>query len=84
MDESKIMAKTMTLELKTAKFELVWRSHTHTKYMHQRQDIVDEALKLLEGVWPLKEPTRLIGIRFNNIRSRNQALVNSMPESQQT
>jgi hypothetical protein len=28
------------------------------------------ALKLLDCLWPLKEPIRLIGIRFNSIRTK--------------
>jgi hypothetical protein len=69
VDQSKIMAKTMTLEIKTATFEVIQRSMTSNHFMHKKDDIVCEALKLLHQVWPLKEPTRLIGLRFTNIRS---------------
>ena len=70
LTESRLMAKTMTLELKTVKFENIQRSMTFSTFIYQHKDILNEAYKLFRGLWPLDHASRLLGIRFNNIRSR--------------
>lgn len=64
------MAKTMTLEVKTVKFDIRQRSCTFPIFIYRKKDLIDESIKLLKDLWPLDEPCRLLGIRFNNIRSR--------------
>ena len=69
----KLMAKTMTLEAKTVKFDIRQRSCTYHVFIHSKKDIVDEAMKLFKDLWPLEDPCRMLGIRFNNIRSQPAA-----------
>ena len=73
MGDQYLMAKTMTLEAKTVKFDVRQRSCTFHVYIYRKKDLLDEAMKLLKGLWPIDEPCRLLGIRFNNIRSRGSA-----------
>ena len=70
LTDSKLMAKTMTLELKTVKFDVRQRSNTFPAYIFRKRDLMQESLKLLKGLWPLQYASRLMGIRLNNIRSR--------------
>ena len=77
LDDQAVMAKQMTLELKTSKFELLFKQHTFHRYIYNREDIQAGALKLLEALWPIKEPTRLIGIKFNNIRLKSSQAAES-------
>ena len=66
----------MTLEVKTVKFEVRQRSCTFHQFIYRKKDILEEAIKLLKGLWPIDQPCRLLGIRFNNIRSRQQGSSN--------
>ena len=70
VNDLRLMAKTMTLEVKTVKFDIRQRSCTFHSYIFRKKDILDESMKLFMGLWPIDEPCRLLGIRFNNIRSR--------------
>ena len=70
LTESRLMAKTMTLELKTVKFDVKQRSNTFNAYIYRKRDLMQESVKLLKGLWPLTIASRLMGIRLNNIRSR--------------
>lgn len=63
------MGKILTLELKTAKFEKKQRSTTLTHFMHDSDEIKAQAFKLLKDLIPVKDPIRLIALRFNYIRS---------------
>ncbi|CDW84079.1 dna polymerase iv kappa [Stylonychia lemnae] len=61
--ESQLVAKTLTLELKTSKFNIKQRSTTFHQYIQEKNDIVRASEELLNVMWPINEPVRLIGIR---------------------
>ena len=64
------MAKTLTLELKTVKFNIKQRSTNFNNYVFERSDIVRASEELLNVMWPIGEPVRLIGIRLMGLRSK--------------
>ena len=51
LEDSKIMAKIMTLEVKNAKFDMVQRSTQTTNFVHKESEVVTEAVKLLQQMW---------------------------------
>jgi len=43
---------------------------TYNHFLFRKHEILHEVSKLLRGLWPMDDPSRLIGIRLNNIRSQ--------------
>lgn len=72
--ESKLVARTVILEFKTIKFDNKQRSTTFQHYIFEKQDIIKASVELLKHLWPINEPSRLIGIRFMHLRSRANAV----------
>eukprot|EP00347_Sterkiella_histriomuscorum_P019036 403343212 len=70
LKESELMAKTLTLELKTVRFNIKQRSTNFHTYIWEKSDIVRASEELLNVMWPVGEPVRLIGIRLMQLRTR--------------
>ena len=70
--ESKLVAKTLTIEFKTVKFNIRQRSTTFHHYVFEKGDLCKASLELLKIMWPIGEPVRLIGIRLMHLRSRTK------------
>ena len=74
LNESQLVARTVILEYKTIKFDNKQRSTTFQNYIFERKDIIKTSVELFKMIWPLAEPTRLLGIRFMHLRSRNSSV----------
>ncbi len=65
--------KTLTLKIKYFDFEIHTRSYTFQHYVHNRKDIFDKILELLNSTFP-ERPVRLLGISLSNLESnRNRS-----------
>jgi hypothetical protein len=62
-----LLAKTITLKLKTVNFELLTRSNTLTKYIQESSDIFEHGFKLLEKLLPIN--IRLMGVCMSKLKS---------------
>ena len=66
------MAKTITIEIKTSKFEVKQRSITLNHYIHRQSSIEIESQKLLRQLLPIQDMCRMVGVRLSNIRKRSE------------
>ena len=53
LTESQLMAKTVTVEVKSVKFETKQHASTVKNYIYQRKDLLSVVMKLLKELWPI-------------------------------
>ena len=80
LKEKKLWGKTVTLKLKTNKFELITRSETNKNYF-QDSDLIEKiSVKLLTLLIPIQ--VRLIGITISKFIQKNTFLLHGHMHAQ--
>ncbi|CAG9464882.1 unnamed protein product [Pedinophyceae sp. YPF-701] len=64
-----LRARTLTLKLKTAKFQVRTRAVTLPKFIHEKQDLLAAALRLLTPELPISDGLRLMGVRVSQFHT---------------
>jgi DNA polymerase kappa len=68
IDKRKVAGITVTLELKSVKFEVVQKSMTVKSYIWLAEDIARYCHQILDTIWPY-DKVRLIGVKLSNLRN---------------
>lgn len=66
-----VEGKTVTLKIKYFDFEMASRSHTLDIFVNNKNQIIKEALTLLQTELPLKKPVRLLGVTLSNFKTES-------------
>lgn len=71
-DQTGVNGRTITLKVKFADFHQITRSRTLTGLVESRSGLEEIALGLLESVFPIGKPVRLLGVSLSTLNTEEK------------
>jgi DNA polymerase-4 len=69
IDKRKVAGITVSLEIKSVKYEVIQKSVTIKTYIWLAEDLQRQSFQILDSVWPC-EKARLIGIKLSGLKNQ--------------
>ena len=63
-----VMGKVVILEMKTGSYEKRQRTKQFNRFIHEGDKIMRVSMEMLDQMWPLREPVKMIGLRLSELR----------------
>lgn len=70
---SGVFGKTVTLKVKYADFSQITRSRSQPHSIREKTILEQMAVELMDGIWPLSQGVRLLGVSLSNLQEKETA-----------
>ena len=84
IEKAGVRGRTVTLKLRTADFQTLTRAKSLPRPVAGAEEFADLGRELLNGVLPLRQPVRLMGLTLSALEGVGGAAIESAPDGQGT